>query len=495
MSTETPSSLGRRELECLYRLARELLRLEDYDRLLDAVVNRSLEALGGERGFLVLERGEGLDFKVVRNWSREELEGEPISRSILARVFEADEPLLIEDALSDDRLGKQESVLRMGIRSVLAAPVRVDGERVGAIYLESRALDQLFGETQRELFEHILELASNALENCMKRLLLEQRNRLLEGNLLERHGFRGIITRDPAFLKILETVAQVATSDLPVLVQGPSGTGKELIVRALHRNSRRSKSPFVTVNCGAIQPALLESELFGHVRGAFTGATRDKTGVIDSADGGSVFLDEVGELPQELQVKLLRTLQFGELQPVGATRTKTVDVRFLAATNRELEREVEAGNFREDLFYRLNVVTLELPPLKDRPDDVLPLFYHFLEKSAEAAERPVPDLTPKLERTLQTYDWPGNVRQLENEAKRLLAVTPAGQPLTVDRLSSALVRSGEKVRSGLTSLAEQQKELVELHLRLSGGNRTRAAESLGVSREGLRKMMKRFGLS
>ncbi len=489
-------ALGTEALQGLHGLARELLQLDDYDRMVDAMVEHSLESLRGERGFLVLQRGDELDFKVVRNWSRKELEGrgDLVSRSIVRRVLADGEPVLIEDALSDERFAQTESILRMRIRSVLAAPLEVDGVPSGVLYLESRTLDRLFGAAEFELFKHILELSARALESCMKRIVLEQRNRLLEANFLERHQFPGIVTRDSEFLKILETVAQVAKSDLPVLVQGPSGTGKERVVRALHLNSPRTKEPYVTVNCGAISPNLLESELFGHRRGSFTGATRDKEGVITSADRGSVFLDEVGELPPELQVKLLRTLQFGEVQPVGSSRPKTVDVRFLAATNRNLEEDVANGKFREDLLYRLNVVTLDLPPLCDRPDDILPLFYHFLKLASEQAGG-VPQVSPRLERVLQEYGWPGNIRELENEAKRLVAVTPQGEPLTVDRLSPRLTRAKKSASPTPASLAEHEKELIELHLRLSKGNRTRAAQSLGISREGLRKKMKRLGLA
>ncbi|MEM9556321.1 MAG: sigma-54-dependent Fis family transcriptional regulator [Acidobacteriota bacterium] len=496
-STTSDSSLDQRELQCLYDLARELLQLDDYDKMLDAIVGHALDALLGERGFLVLKRGEGLDFKVIRNWRRDELEGEgePVSRSIISQVLTREEPVLIEDALSDRRFSKTDSILRMRIRSVMAAPLPVDGELVGVLYLESRSLDQLFGEREFELFLQILELSSRALEQCVRRLILEQRNSLLEADFFARNRFPGIVTRDDAFMKVLETVAQVAPSDLPVLVQGPSGTGKELVVRALHLNSRRANQKFVTVNCGAISPALLESELFGHLRGSFTGATRDKLGVIASADAGSVFLDEVGELPMELQVKLLRTLQFGEVQQVGATRPTKVDVRFLAATNRKLEEEVAAGRFREDLLYRLNVVTIELPSLAERPDDILPLFFHFLRQTCDKMERPVPQVSPRLERVLQEYAWPGNVRELENEAKRLIAVTNEGMPLTVDRLSPRVTRTSDPQRDAPQSLAEQEKELIELHLRLASGNRTKTAQSLGISREGLRKKMIRLGLS
>jgi transcriptional regulator with GAF, ATPase, and Fis domain len=498
--------------EALCDLAAELLRLSDYDELLDTLVQRSLAILAAERGFLVLTHGKALELRVVRNWSREELEAakDPVSGTIVAEVLRAREALLIEDALTDPRYAKSESVARLHIRSVLAAPLLVDGQVAGVLYLESRSIERLFLKEHLDQFKLILDLSSPALESCTKRLVMEQRLALLETDFLARYRFPGLVTRDPRLLHELEIVVQAAASDLPVLVQGPSGAGKELIARAVHLNSPRSKRPFLAINCGAISPQLLESELFGHVRGAFTGAATDKAGLIRSAHTGTLFLDEVGELPKDLQVKLLRTLQFGEVQPVGSARVEQVDVRFVAATNRDLERDAREGRFREDLLYRLNAVTVELPALKERPDDVLPLFQHFLLREAERTGRSVPELSPRLERVLQSYDWPGNVRELENEARRLYALTPPGQPLTADRLSRRIAAAAEPAAAqaaaapaaaepGLlptaASLAAQEKELIELHLRASGGNRTHAAQSLGISRDGLRRKMQKYGLS
>jgi transcriptional regulator with GAF, ATPase, and Fis domain len=487
------------DVAALYELATELLQLEDWDEMLDAVVRRSLSILRADRGFLVLLRGEtgALDFKVVRNWSREELEAgkEPVSRSILAEVLGGGRPMLIRDALGDPRFSAHRSVLELAIRSVLAAPLQIDGKPAGALYLESRKSSRLFRQEDLEIFRQVLGLASRALRACTKRLMLEQRTALLEKDFLARYQFAGIVTRDPRFLKILETVAQVAVSELPVLVQGPSGSGKELIARALHLNSLRAKGPFLTINCGAISAQLLESELFGHVRGAFTGATADKPGVVPMAHGGTLFLDEIGELPRELQVKLLRTLQFGEVQPVGAARPQSVNVRFVAATNRDLELEAREGRFREDLLYRLNAITIQLPPLRERPDDVLPLFYHFLQHAAGKAGRPVPQVAAELERAVQQYGWPGNVRELENEAGRLLALTPADQPLTAERLSGRITQAIGAELESLATLEQREKELIALHLRLAGANRSHAARTLGISREGLRHKMKRLGLS
>jgi transcriptional regulator with PAS, ATPase and Fis domain len=284
--------------------------------------------------------------------------------------------------------------------------------------------------------------------------------------------------------------AQVAKSSLPVLIQGASGTGKELLARAIHLNSERSQRPFIVVNCGAISPNLLESELFGYVKGAFTGATQNKEGLIAAAHTGTLLLDEIGELPKELQVKLLRVLQFGEVQPVGATKSQRYQVRFLAATNRDLEVEV-----REDLFFRLNAVILTLPTLKERPNDVLPIFYHFLRETCQAEAREVPEVSEEVEMTLQGYDWPGNVRELENETRRLVALTPAGAPLEVEALSPRLLQgAAPSTPRALSKLDEQERELIEQHLKSSNGNRTHAAQSLGITREGLRKKMKRFGI-
>jgi DNA-binding NtrC family response regulator len=302
----------------------------------------------------------------------------------------------------------------------------------------------------------------------------------------------------------------VAPTTLPVLIQGPSGVGKELIARAVHKNSARAKGPFLAVNCGAISPSLLESELFGHVKGAFTGAAASRQGLIPASHQGTLFLDEVGELPKEVQVKLLRAVQFGEVQPVGAAQVQRYDVRFVAATNRDLAVEVQEGRFREDLLYRLNAVTLRVPPLRDRSGDILPLFYHFLTTAAERSGRPVPTVEPRLETALMSYGWPGNVRELENETQLLLALSPSGRSLSPDLLSPRLQEAligvppppVSLVPAAVVSatppepqtLAQQEKALVELHLRLASGNRTRAAKSLGVSRETLRQMMKRHNI-
>jgi transcriptional regulator with GAF, ATPase, and Fis domain len=476
----------------LYRLSREILRLESYEQLLDAIVHHSLAMLRGDRGFLVLVRSGGLDFKVVRNWSPEEPppDQEPVSRAILQMVLQEQRPILIEDAARDPRFHNSKSVRHLQIRSVLAAPLYFEKKINGVLYLESRQAENLLTDEELALFQEILFISERILSFCLHRLLLEQRAASLEQELLSQYKFEGIITQDKGFLRVLEGVAAIASSDLPVLIQGKSGTGKELIARALHANSTRRSKTMVTVNCSALSSNLLESELFGYVKGAFTGALKAKQGLLASADGSTLFLDEIGELPKELQAKLLRALQFGEVYPIGATQPIHVDVRFVAATNRDLELEVKEGRFREDLLFRLNAASFVLPALRDRQGDILPLFTHFLRKECAKQNRAEPKIEQSVERGLLGYSWPGNIRELEHETKRLLAVTPIGLPLTTDRLSPKILQEPKQ----LSTLAEQERQLVLMHLEYAGNNRTQAAATLGLSREGLRLMMKRLGL-
>jgi DNA-binding NtrC family response regulator len=300
--------------------------------------------------------------------------------------------------------------------------------------------------------------------------------------------------------RLLQTVHQIATTDLPVLIEGETGTGKELIARAVYRHSTRVKGPFIALNCAAIPATLIGSELFGFVQGAFTGANRDRVGFIGAAHRGTLFLDEIGDLPLELQPHLLRVLQSGEFTRLGNSRTEQVDVRFIAATNRDLESEVKAGRFRADLFFRLSAITLRLPPLRERPHDTRLLAEHFLRAAATRYGRPVPRLTEDCLLALTAYSFPGNVRELESEMSRLAALASADVPCGTDLLNER-IRSRRNGQSGLSvdvaqvapmSLHEMEKQLIFSVLQHTKGNRTRAAEILGISREGLRTKLQRL---
>ena len=305
----------------------------------------------------------------------------------------------------------------------------------------------------------------------------------------------GLIGRSRGMLAVYKQIAHGAGSDAPVLITGETGTGKELIARALHHHSRRAPRPFVPVNCGALAESLLESELFGHVRGSFTGALGDKKGVFEQADGGTLFLDEIGETTAAVQVRLLRVLEQGEVRPVGASRVINVDVRVVAATNRDLERAVREGSFRQDLYYRLNVIRIAVPPLRDRREDIPLLAAHVLREVATAG-RPLRRLSPEALAALMAYSWPGNVRELENVLERV-ALGATGEALDVDDLPPAFrerppASLETPLFEGLPSLEQMEKRYLAHVLEVLKGNRTRAAVVLGIDRRTLYRMMERF---
>lgn len=328
--------------------------------------------------------------------------------------------------------------------------------------------------------------------------LKRENTRLREEAALD-YDFRNIHTSDGKMREILGLVRKVADYSTTVLVTGESGTGKELVARAIHFSGSRSGGPFVVVNCGAIPGALLESELFGHVKGAFTDAVKNKTGLFQEADGGTIFLDEVGELPMELQVKLLRVLQEGEIRRVGDTRDVKIDTRVVAATVRDLKSCIKEGAFREDLYYRLNVIEINLPPLRDRPGDIEGLADFFIKKYAGKFNKPVKNLTPDALEALKSYRWPGNVRELENVIERAMILEETGEirketlpvtshPETTERLTPLNSLSIKKAQETI------EKELIAKALEQTGGNRTRAAELLEISHRALLYKIKSFGL-
>ena len=340
-----------------------------------------------------------------------------------------------------------------------------------------------------------------AVHRAMERQSLIDEVRTLRSELDLRYGFEGIVGRSKNFLRVLEQAARVSQYDTTVLIQGETGTGKELIARAIHQNSPRKNKPFVTINCGAIPQNLVESELFGYVRGAFTGATLSKAGKIEAADGGTLFLDEVGELPLEAQVKLLRVLQQGELSKVGATEPTRVDVRVVAATHRNLAAMIEDGMFREDLFYRLAVVPLQLPPLRERRDDIPPLIEGLFARARARHGMEHIHLAPQTLLRLAAYRWPGNVRELENVLERLLVLS-SGNIITEDDLPEELRRVSTATAPFSIDLPEEgvslegiEKELIERALERFSGNQTHAARYLDISRRTLIYRMEKHNLT
>ena len=300
---------------------------------------------------------------------------------------------------------------------------------------------------------------------------------------------QGLIGDSPAMQRVYDLISRAATVDATVVISGESGTGKELVARAIHYGSARASAQFVPVNCAGIPEGLVESELFGHVKGAFTSATAGRIGLFGAADGGTIFLDEIAELPPATQAKLLRVLQERELQVVGADQTRKVDVRVIAATNKDLGALVARGAFREDLFYRLHVVAIDLPPLRERGDDLLLLIRHFLERFSTQAVRPVPKLTDRAIAALRAYPWPGNVRELQNLLQRLTILTDSDE-IDISALPIGMRFTVPRERGLQRTLADVEREHIEAVLASVGGNKTRAAEILGISRKSLRERLR-----
>ncbi len=347
------------------------------------------------------------------------------------------------------------------------------------------------------------EVLKLAIERASEHAGLKEENRALKAHLREDYDMANIIGRSPSMVKLLDMMSMVAPSEATVLITGESGTGKELIARSLHFNSQRREKPLVVVNCAAITETLLESELFGHEKGAFTGADRRREGRFKQADRGTIFLDEIGEMSPTMQAKLLRVLQEKEIQRVGGEETIRVDVRVVAATNRDLETEVAQGRFREDLFYRLNVMPLNVPPLRERQEDIPLLAQHFMKKFAEKNRKIVKGFVPLAMDMLINYEWPGNVRELENAIERAVIlltgehITEQQLPLNITEKYPDLMESPTpeiRVTDGSRSLEEIEREAIMETLKASGANKAEAARRLGITRKTLHNKLKNYKL-
>src|SRR5579862_6741704 len=486
-------------LGLLYQVSRTLLKEGEYGELLSGLLDTLIDGLGADRGFVVVREAGEFRATAARNFRSEALSQveEAFSRSIARAVMESGRAVLIGDASMTEPYSKHLSIQQLAVRSVLCAPLVTSDEAFALIYLENRLVTNCFSEEQRDLLDEVCTLAAPRLRAAVAMSQAQRRADALEHAHSQSDG---VLTADPEMVAVLQTVHQIATTDLPVLIEGETGTGKELIARAIYRHSTRVKGPFVVLNCAAIPAALIGSELFGFVQGAFTGANRDRVGFIGTAHRGTLFLDEIGDLPLDLQPHLLRVLQSGEFTRLGNSRTEQVDVRFIAATNRDLESEVKAGKFRADLFYRLSAITLRLPPLRDRPHDIKLLAEHFIRTSAGRYGKPTPRLSEDCLAALTAYSFPGNVRELESEMARLAAMSLADVSCGADSLNERIRNrsNGQPTTLSQTtpfapmSLQEMEKRLISCVLEHTEGNRTRAAEILGISREGLRTKLQRL---
>ncbi|HVY49788.1 MAG TPA: sigma-54-dependent Fis family transcriptional regulator, partial [Minicystis sp.] len=541
-----------RVLEINRAIAGEL----DLDRLLEKVTDHAIALLRAERGFVILRSGYARPSAVPANDAsvhdttgrlsvfavRDQAGDDPharFSQSIAERVIRTGEPVVTSSAREDARMADYVSVHQLMLQSVACVPIRARrGEVIGALYLETRLrpaasfaeeiptlvafADQvaiaietarLVGENARRAAE--LERTNAELTAAQAKLeeLLGHRTAQLAATrrdlksaraVLRGHfGYEGLVGTSEAMRRVYALVDRVKDTDVPVLVVGESGTGKEMVARAIHNAGQRYKKPFVGINCGAIPEHLLESELFGHVRGAFTGADRDRKGLLREATEGTILLDEIGEMPQKMQAGLLRVLQEKVVRPVGGTREEPVDTRVIAATHRDLAAMVAEGRFREDLFYRLNVIQVRVPPLRERLEDVAILVDHFLGIFAARYGRDRRSVSRAAQRRLSAYPWPGNVRQLENVLLNAWVLSE-GDELDVDdfelpdaRVSRPLegpAASAARLETSLDAHKAGERERILAALSSCNWNRVKAAQIVGMPRRTFYRRLKEYGI-
>jgi transcriptional regulator with GAF, ATPase, and Fis domain len=462
----------------LFEFSERLLGNYDLDDLLERLMDAVITITRGDKGFLLLVEGDDLAVKVARNLRRENLADArgQLSDSIVEKVIKTRKPVIVSDALHDAEFQNAMSVMSLRLSSVMCVPLGERGNLLGAIYVGNDSIRHLFDEGNLEVLTIFAAQASLILRNALLVNELKVDNRML-AEKLEKARFGEIIGACAPMQEVYRKVTRLATTDVSVLITGETGTGKELIAREIHRRSNRAKGPFITINCGAIPENLLESELFGHVKGAFTGAVANKPGRFQAADRGTLFLDEIGEMPPPLQVKILRALQERVVTRVGDHRPESVDIRVIAATNREPEAEIKAGRFREDLYYRLNVVNLHLPPLRERGDDVLVIAKYLLGRFADEYKSAVKGLSPEALGAIRKFSWPGNIRQLENHLKKAVVLADKAL-LGADDLGLA------DVEQSILPLAEAkerfQRDYINEVLARNNGNRTKTARDLDV---------------
>jgi transcriptional regulator with GAF, ATPase, and Fis domain len=430
-----------------------------------------------------------------------------VSLSVVRKVAESCEPLFITNTLDEAELKDQKSIVDLKIMTVICIPLRFAGKLVGVIYSDSDTVSESFSEADLSILNAFGAQAAVAIENAKRhgeletvKRALETQNVVLREELSARYEYSGMVGRSASMQRIFDVIRKIAPLSTTILIQGETGTGKELIAKAIHYNGARKARPIVSINCGALPRDILESELFGYRKGAFTGAEQDRAGLFEAAHGGTIFLDEIGDMSVDLQVKLLRVLQEGEVRRVGDDFSRSVDVRVISATNRDLAREVEAGNFRRDLFYRLNVVPICVPPLRERQEDILPLVDFFLTKFSNEMKKSKPALSRDAKELLLQHEWKGNVRELENAIERALALAEGRSELRAAQFDQ-LARTpmfgefAEGEDSLKSKLLVWEKEIIQKMLIMHSWNISQTAEALKISRQQLHAKIRRHKIS
>ena len=498
----------------IYRALRPLSKPTQMHPMLAAIAEATFELLPKATNITLLLRNESDKDRFTLALSQAKKDGDSngdeqgvnrASNAVLKRVLKERAAILTANA--QEEMAASRSIAAGKVLSLLAVPLWRGEEITGILQADNRTSPGMFAETDLEMALLLGAQAAFAVDrvSLIDRLTAAEQRLLGENAYLKRKShqitFDNIIGDAPPMKALLAQLAKVVDTRATVCVEGETGTGKELIASAVHYQSRRADKMFVAQNCAALPENLLESELFGHKKGAFTSADSDKKGLFEIADGGTLFLDEVGEMPLSLQATLLRTLQEGTIRPVGGTKEKQVDVRIICATNRDLQSEVEKKTFREDLYYRLMVFPIRLPPLRERREDIKLLASHFLRRYAEEYRRPIAGLSQECLDTMSAYLWPGNIRELENEIQRLVIQAEEGSWIETSALSpkirqveGTLARVSPKKGTLKDMMAQVERWLLTEALREHGNNKTKTAKTLGITREGLHKKLTKHGM-
>ena len=485
-----------RNLNALLKISRVVHSIRDLEALQAEILSLIFDVAPAERGAILLSGSSGKDFASVYARHRAAQDDRPVkvSRTIARQVLDQGIAVLGNDITGSQNFSSVESLVISQVRSLLCVPLLVFEKVIGCIYLDSTSIAARFDEDHLQLVTAIAGISAVAVENARHLDWLVQENLRLNSEINLEHNLVG---ESPRMKEVYQFLARVAPAGSNVLIEGESGTGKELAARAIHHNSPRSEKPFVAINCAAITETLLESELFGYEKGAFTGAYMQKKGKLEVANGGVVFLDEIGELAPLMQSKLLRVLQEREFERVGGTRPISVDIRLIAATNKNLADAVKAGTFRSDLYYRLNVVSVTMPPLRERREDIPLLASYFINKYAKKIKVKAKGLSEETRACLLNYDWPGNVRELENAIERALVLGSADLILPEDLPESVLERA---TPTGMTSakyhaaVKDVKKQLILTALEDAKGNFTEAARLLGLHPNYLHRLIRNLDL-
>jgi transcriptional regulator with GAF, ATPase, and Fis domain len=463
----------------LYRFSAELSEAGNLDHMRRNLVDAVIELAKADTGFMIVMKDGGVHIDVARDRAKQDMQKEEVqlSESIVHDVIRRKEPVLISDAMEDSVFADSRSVVNYKLRSVIAVPILHRDEILGVLYLGCNRRASAFSPEFLDILTVFSAQAGLLVKNATLIEALREDNEALKTQL-DKQAFGEIVGGSTSMQGVFRTIARVAPTDISVLIIGETGTGKELIAREIHRRSTRAEGPFIAINTSAIPENLLEAELFGHVKGAFTGAMTDRRGKFVEANGGTLFLDEIGDMPLSLQAKLLRVLQERALEPVGSNRSQPIDIRVVSATNQDLDELQTQNLFRPDLFFRLNEVQVTLPPLRDRADDIVLLATYFLVKYSEQMGRRFRKFTSRCAAAMKRYKWRGNVRELEAKVKKAVVM---GEGPELDLADMELDESSMMEILNLRDAKEAYaRRYIEEVLALNGGNRSKTARDLGI---------------